>query len=1254
MAEQKNNFGVRSMTVRSSKLKKGRAMPRWMAATLAALITAVTGTVTAQVDIAQAPLYVGSRVPGNLALVPSVEYPTIISQANIGPYDVNRKYMGYFDADKCYTYVYDDVETKRHFQPVATTANHQCSNTRWSGNFLNWAATQTIDPFRLALTGGYRVLDEPSKTWLEKARHDRNSLYPNRSITSNISTSTPASWGSLVVRVQGLGNKMYLAANYKSNGDNNDIDRSGAVPYNPDRHSLIVKNNRPVVEDTGDCQTRWGQTTCQNLSTTLLEVSVRVAVCVEGLLEPNCKQYSQGWKPEGLIQEYSDRIRYSIFGYLNDSSITRDGGVLRANQKFVGPETHDPTRGVLANSAREWDPTTGVLYANPDAAAAAATPGGITNSGVINYLNKFGQMTSAEHKSIDPVSELYYTAVRYFKKQGNVTAYSDISSNAYTLADGFPVITDWNDPIQYRCQANVVLGIGDVYTHRDKNLPGNSSTSEEPKVPAEVSADKTVDVVKATKKVAELEGITINTPFTGRNNSAYIAGLAYDSHTRDIRGDVSGKQTIATHWVDVRENQILEPKTANQYWLAAKYGGFRVPEDFDPYARTQPLDPSWWHSNTDYLTSGANGGTTSTVTNYPRADNFYVASEADKMIESLTKAFKQIAAEVSGSSASLAANSTRLESGAMAYQARFYSPSWRGELSAYALDPTTGGFSADPVWNAGDMLGKKAWTERKIYVHNPQAAAGKRYQLATWDALGAAQQSALGEQKVLDYLRGDRTNEGVFRTRQSVLGDIVHSQPVYVGQPDARLYYGAGFDGAADYVKFAEDQAQRLGVVYVGANDGMLHAFNAETGEEVYAFMPAAAINADLKSLTSPDYEHRFFVDGEVTVADVYSKADKEWKTILVGSMGRGGKAVFALDVTDPEAVKFLWEKNATDVAALGNVLGKPIIAQVANGDWQVLIGNGPNSSTGTAQLVMIGVESGTVTTVSTGVSGDNGLSAVDAWDKDRDGFYDTVYGGDLAGNLWRFTGVGKGTAKAEKMFEAVGPDSNVQPITAAPLIMMNTETRDVWVYVGTGRYLGSGDVANKDVQSWYGLMDKGAAITGRTDLVESEILAEVAKGDLLARVTSELKGADLAGKSGWYMDLVSPVNGKEGERMVVPNRFERGMLLGTTRIPDSSDVCSPGGRGFVMAIDPFTGSRPSSSFFDVNGDGKFDDKDMVKVGDKLMPASGIGFGSSPNGPIFVDDDMLVNLDDGSKKKIDTRGTGSKASRISWRELLMD
>ena len=1231
-----------------------RTAPALRKAGIAALMAGITllgGGNAAAVDIAPYPLYAGTAVPGNLVLVPSVEFPTIISQANLGDYEGSRAYSGYFDSTKCYQYIYTLQESGRHFAPVSHAgADHSCTvnQKHWSGNYLNWAATQTIDPFRSALTGGYRVKDTPTETWLEKARHDRDSLFPDRTLATP-ANYTPVSntngWEKFSIRIAGLGNKMYFSR------DGN-LRTTPPIPYDPGNanHALVTKETCVSDKCKGN-----NVVTVPSDANVVYEVSMRVKVCVEGLLEANCKPYSQGWKPEGLIQKYSTQLRYSIFGYLNDSDEDRDGGILRANQKYVGPQTHDPLDGPLTNPQMEWDPVTGVLFANPDAPAEETVEVAVSNSGVINYLNKFGQMTDRQHKSLDPVSELFYAAIRYFKNQGNVPEYSDLAGvdDSSEVADEFPVITSWDDPIQYRCQVNTALGIGDIYSHRDRNLPGAVGKTGEPgSVPAAVEADETINVESALLKIAEMEGRSAiaDSPFTGRHNSAYIAALAYDAHTRDLRPDdvekpqTRGKQTLSTHWVDVRENQRLEPWYRNQYWLAAKYGGFRVPPDFDPYHDdTGPLQDAWWNASGDELTSNHEGNYT-----FKRPDNFYVASEADKMVESLTMAFRSIASESVGSGASLAANTTRLETGSMAYQARYYSGSWRGELSAYPLDPQTGAFATTAAWNAGDNV--PAWNERKIYVHNPEGNGNKRYAELSWEALGASQKGVLGSEDLVNYLRGDRSLEGSeFRVRQGVLGDMVHSQPVYVGAPQMSLYLGSGFTGAEKYPEFAEQQAAREGMVYIGANDGMLHGFDEE-GVERYAFMPAASIHEGLESYAQPGYSHQYFVDGEITVADVYIK--NSWRSVLVGTMGRGGRAVYALDVTDPDNVEFLWEVDHEEVPELGYTFGKPIIAQVSDGEWKVLLGNGPNSQGGTARLVVFDVSDGDADVISTGVGSDNGLSAVDAWDTDRDGFYETIYGGDLKGNLWRFD---YSAGNASVLFTARSSVGEAQPITAAPLILMDPQTRKVWVFFGTGRYLGVADQSDKRVQTWYAITDDGSLVGGRGELSQSSILAEVAGADgLMLRATSKHGAADLATKRGWYLDLVSPVGGAEGERMVVPNRFERGMIIGTTRVPDVSDICSPGGRGYIMALDPFTGSRPGSSFFDTDGDGDFDESDMIEVDGQKVPVSGMGFAAAPNAPIFVGSSMLVNLEDGTKVKRETRGAGLTARRESWREIIGD
>lgn len=1186
------------------------------------LIWLTVPTTQAGVEISQFPLVVGSGAPDNLVLVPSVEWPTINSVANLGSYDSNKTYSGYFDAAKCYLYNYNTVETERYFYPSVMASNHLCTagNKLWGGNFLNWAVTQTIDPFRSAMTGGYRVKDTASETWLEKARHEGSGgtgIFPNQRLPNSgnnatlVKTSTPFNKNYMQMRIQGLGNKMWFSVN-----GTNATSASTATPYNP--------------------------TATQNDNSTY-EVSIRVKVCVSGLLENNCKAYGTNYKPEGLMQEYADRLRYSVFGYLNHSDYLRDGAVLRAQQKSIGPFLANlNNKARIDNPLKEWNADTGVLLRNPspvDASATSANLGiNVQDSGVINYLNKFGQMSTQAHKSYDPVSELFYAGLRYLRNQDNIPVYSNMTgANAttkYNYADGFPVITNWEDPFQASCQVNALLGIGDIYTHRDKNLPGNNSyRSEEPSSPGEVSSD-TINVVSLTNKIGQLEGIgnignTSN--FTGRNNSAYLAGLAWYANTTDLRPDLPGKQTASTYWVDVLEAQSLEGMARNQYALAAKYGGFKVSDNFNPNTWTGALPEAWWHTNTDTLIPFGSGNGQA---EFKRPDNFFVAGQATQMVDSLKKAFERIINELMGSGASLTANSSKLEIGTRTYQALFYSKTWQGDLKAFDVDPTTGALSNGPVWVASANV--PLWSNRKIFL---------RDKAFNWELLNSAQRDILASSSVVEYLRGNTANEqrngGSFRDRATLLGDIVHSQPILVSKPNPKLYASKAFAGADRYTAFAAATAGRTPTLYVGANDGMVHGFNADTGVETYALVPSSAITGYLKQLSEPGYQHHYFVDGELTVADVY--VDGEWKTVLAGSLGRGGKGVFALDVTDPDDVKFLWEKSSADIPALGNVLGKPLITQTAEGVWQVVLGNGLNSTGERAQLLMIDISSGSVTTVDTGASSNNGLAAVSGWSTYGDGITDLFYAGDFNGNVWRI--LVNGTAF--KLFTAKDANNKAQPITATPLVGKDPSTDEIWLFFGTGQYLMEADLSNSATQTWYGIKDKQTLINDRSALVERSIVADGKINNVDVRVIETGTVTDLLDKSGWYIDLPSV-----GERMVVPNFFQGNVLIGTSRIPDGSDICAPTGKGFIMAINPFTGARLGKTFFDVSGDNVFNHLDTLTVDGTPTDVSGIGFGSSPNNPIFVGNVMQVVKDDGTTNTILTQGMTGAAGRTSWREII--
>jgi type IV pilus assembly protein PilY1 len=1193
-----------SVTQRMAKRLRSAAL--WVLGSLA------FGAAHADLNLPDQPVFTNTGVPGNLALALSVEFPTAVSVAHIdGTYVSATTYLGYFDPNKCYRYNYDAVDPKRnYFYPNGlAAADHKCANNnRWSGNFLNWATMQTIDPFRWALTGGYRSIDEANLTVLEKAwasGQGGTGNFPNKALAGAtlVKEATPFAWTNFKMRIQGLGNKMRFT------GTGN-VDGTVVTVYNP---------GAAVAPTQG----------------TVYEVYVRVKVCDDstaaGGVETNCTPYPAGnYKPTGLMQRYSDRIRYSAFGYLNDSNIKRDGGVLRAQQKFIGPEEPVPNGNPMANGLKEWDANNGVMSLNPDTKSASDTSGefGITigNSGVMNYLNKFGQIKTGNLKSYDPVGELYYAAVRYYKNLGNVPEWTSMAGLTQpikeTYADGFPVITAWDDPIKYSCQRNFILGIGDVNTHADKNVPGTTTLNNEPDKPGKVSADTTVDAVFATNKVGQLHGLGGSLGsvegYNGccNNNSALIAGLAYDSHTKDIRpgndSKTKGMQTISTYWLDVLEYSTY--KNNNQYYLATKYGGFKVPKDFDPYARTTDIPPEWWNASKENVTTGQ-----------PRPDNYFVASKPDQMVSGLTRAFASISAELNAYTSSLSTALPQVTaSGANSYSAQYDSSTWTGEVTANTVtfNASTGAPSLVEGWRFSDKLAAqiasqsgKGWDKaRRIATFNTESKKGVAFRL---NAISASQQTALDtafysandSSDYLDYLRGDPSHEEssaattgakVYRNRSRALGDIVGSRVRVVGPP-AAIYSAAANPG---YAKFKTDYKDRTPVVYVGSNDGMLHAINASTkaadttvaGTEMFAYVPGAlyegpgtAATTGLQTRGDPDFKHRFFVDGNPATFDIDfartagGTTSDGWRTILVGGLGKGGKSYYALDVTEPVkatateadvAAKVLWEFSDEK---LGFTYGEPIAVKTRKYGWVLVFGSGYNNSDGVGYIFIVNPRTGAlikrVTTKKGSTSDEAGLAHVQAYVLDRtDNTADALYAGDLLGNLWRVdvsSATDDPADDAMHLAELRNKDDQLVPVTSRPLVVIQPYTNVRWVVVGTGRLLNSDDISSGQSQAFFAIQD-GKAL-GPNLTAPSGMSFPLKRGNLheLKDLTKTVV-IDKATEAGWWFDLGASAG--KGWRVLSDPASFYGEVAFTTMLPSVDDPCSPGGISRIYSINLGTG----------------------------------------------------------------------------------
>src|SRR5690606_29369827 len=588
-------------------------------------------------------------------------------------------------------------------------------------------------------------------------------------------------------------------------------------------------------------------------------------------------------------------------------------------------------------------------------------------------------------------------------------------------------------------------------------------TDNEPGQPSLVRNDNSVNVVTETNKVAQLEGISIgHNPFTGRQNSAFIAGLAWDAHTRDIRpDDLPGKQTVSTHWVDVMEAQVLEPPARNQYYLAAKYGGFRPPDDFDPDTHTGALPLDWWHSNGDVLSS--NSGTS-----FHRPDNYYLAGEAADMVDSLTRAFARISAEVRSSASSVAANSTRLGSDTAVFQAAFDSTNWSGDLQAFRINDD-GTISDTASWSAAsklDSMSVSGINNRKILTILPPVAAGGGSFVSTtgstftWAGLSSDQKEALRQpagggtplladtvgQDRLDYLRGIRSDEqpdGIFRKRDSRLGDIVNSDPQFVHKQDfgyalldqSQAFLNSSIGDAYQAYRQSGTYQSRPPMVVVAANDGMLHGFDASLGgsggTELFAFVPNGALE-HLYELTLPEYQHRFYVDGSPRIADAWFNSG--WHTIVVGTTGAGGRSVFALDITNPAGMSqssVLWEFTHPD---MGNTIAQPAVAPLPNGKFGVVVTSGYDTGEDDGVIWILDPANGSILHSIT-LTGSGELGAPLVADLNSDRVADRIYVGDTEGNLWRVDLVGSNTSQWQPpadllagstplpLFVALGPD---------------------------------------------------------------------------------------------------------------------------------------------------------------------------------------------------------------------------------------
>jgi type IV pilus assembly protein PilY1 len=667
-------------------------------------------------------------------------------------------------------------------------------------------------------------------------------------------------------------------------------------------------------------------------------------------------------------------------------------------------------------------------------------------------------------------------------------------------------------------------------------------------------------------------------------------------------------------------------------WYAAKYGGFNdLNGDFVP-------QNSEWDANND--------GT---------PDNYFLVTNALTLKDQLSAAFEEILVRV-GSASSASVNASSISTETRVYQALFSTGDWSGRLISLPINPD--GTLRAQEWDASTLV--PAPNARKIATVNTGDTAvpfnWTNLDSTRRDQLVAGADTATAQGR-LDYLRGDRSREvrqggaaAIFRNRNplTVLGDFVSSSPAYVSKPRAR--YPEAIESES-YAAFKTAQTDRQPMLYSGANDGMLHAFDAETGEERWAFIPGTVFNR-LHFLTRPDYQHRYYVDGAPTIADAHWASS--WKTVLVGGLNRGGQGVYALNITDPAAAteaqvasKFLWEFNDSDDADMGYSYSRPVVARMRDGNWVAIFGNGYNntesdgivSSSGDAVLYVVDIATGNlVRKISTGVGTTqdplgvgrpNGLASVSVVDIDGDAVADYAYAGDLFGNMWKFNFTGSSASSwdvayrvagnALPIFQARNDSNQPQPITSRPQVGFGPGGRGLMVYFGTGKFLELNDriTSMNTTQSFYGIIDRLSGtyatdrIPNRTDLTRQTIDEEV---DFDARTRARVTSDNALGSGrGWFLDFEAPPSATfEGEMQITDSVLRNDRVLFNTVIPNP-DLCGYGGKSWLYLLDAYSGGRLDRTF-DANADGEINADDTITVtnaaGDEVqIPASSVQLG---------------------------------------------
>lgn len=675
----------------------------------------------------------------------------------------------------------------------------------------------------------------------------------------------------------------------------------------------------------------------------------------------------------------------------------------------------------------------------------------------------------------------------------------------------------------------------------------------------------------------------------GGNQTQTLTDVATYYWNRDLRPDLPNVISPST--------DVNRPNPAFWQSMSTFVVGYGLSASMDTEATRQAIangsTVAWPSVDSDpFLATGGERINDTFRAALASRGNFYAATSLPELRSGILSTFQQLSFR-QGSAGGIAVTGPVVNTESLAFFPSYVTGNWTGSLRAFAsadLATLAAGGSVTPVWTAN---------AQPASLRNVLTSTAVRTGVAFTAAnLSAAQQTQLTGStytaaNLVDWLRGDPSLElpatGVsasaqFRRRLGTFGDFVNSAPLYVRAPN--YGYAAMPTIGTSYATYVTNRRSGTGAtVYIGGNGGMFHAFSAATGEERFAYVPRG-VYPDLPALANPGYVHRYYVDGQVTAGDWHDGTN--WRSLVVGSTGAGGASLFAIDTTNPASVgpsSVRWDLTRADDTHLGHIMGRGVVGRIRTGSgandytWVYINGNGYESNSNRAALLVVRLSDGVVTSIPVGATwtATDGLAA-------RNGMgpptvrYDAqrnivgVYAGDKQGQLWRFdfsegiptaaSGFGSGTGP---LFTATDSAGNRQPITSAPRLVPHPQG-GLYLVFGTGKLIDNEDATSTSTQSLYGIWER----PGRTDpITRSATTIETLSATTAPDGTTSfgIAGVNWANRLGWAFDVTG------GERIVADPSLELGQLSVASFRPNSiEDPCQGGGTSNLYRIDMATG----------------------------------------------------------------------------------